>query len=39
MRFDLMIFDQLAMTLKPMPEPEVIPPNGSAKYPEAAADR
>ena len=25
--------------MKPLPEPEVIPPNGSANYPEAAADR
>jgi hypothetical protein len=26
-------------TMKPLPEPEVIPPSGSANYPEAAADR
>lgn len=30
---------QITTTMKPLPEPDVIPPNGSANYPEAAADR
>jgi len=25
--------------MKPLPEPEIIPPSGSSNYPEAAADR
>jgi hypothetical protein len=30
---------KVTTTMKPLPEPEVIPPSGSANYPEAAADR
>ena len=30
---------KVTSTMKPLPDPEVIPPNGSKNYPEAAADR